>query len=293
MISGPAMRVVFFPASVHLLLVLPLAGVVVSGQPVGQYLDFPPFARYVQHAPFNLLIFCVGVLVFLLVMAGMVLLLCRILSLKRDRKQRQLPWWGWGGFFLCMSAWVLAWNRFAWFSVMQPFTFIPLWLGYILSVNGVTFTRSGTCLMKREPLRFFLFFPVSAIFWWYFEWLNRFVQNWYYVGVEDFSALGYVLHASLCFSTVLPAVLSTEELLSTFLRQSDSCSCQRSGLKAAGSKRQGWLLLLLSVVFSGKCGIGKAWPTGSTPFLMWIVTISLPCPYSAISVICLLACSAG
>jgi hypothetical protein len=59
-------------------------------------------------------------------------------------------------------------------------------------------------------------FPLSSIFWWYFEYLNRFVQNWYYVGVEDFSPLKYVVYASICFSTVLPAVLSTYALLRTF-----------------------------------------------------------------------------
>ncbi len=244
----PVMRVVFFLASAFLLVVLPLVGVVAGGQPVGRYLDFPPLTRYVQHAPFNLLIFCAGVLVFLLVMTGMVLLSCRILSLKRDLWLRPFPWWGWGGIILSICTWTLAWNRFPWFSSLQVYTFTPLWLGYILSVNGVTVKRSGTCLMKREPRRFFLLFPVSAIFWWYFEWMNRFVQNWYYMGVEDFSALGYVLHASLCFSTVLPAVLSTMELLSTFLRQPGSCSCRKSGLKAAWSKRQGWLLLAIMAI---------------------------------------------
>lgn len=57
---------------------------------------------------------------------------------------------------------------------------------------------------------------VSALFWWSFEYLNRFVQNWYYVGIEDLSPGKYVLFATLSFSTVLPAVLGTCELLETF-----------------------------------------------------------------------------
>ena len=200
---------------------LPLAGVWLDGRPVGPYLQFPPLTGYVAHAPFNRVIFGAGALFFLLTMGCLLYVSCRFLSLKRDCPARPFPWWGWGGLLLCTCFWVLAWNRFAWFSILQPYTFFPLWAGYILSVNGVTFSRSGTCLLLGHPGRFFLLFPVSAVFWWYFEWLNRFVQNWYYVGVDDFSAFAYVLHATLCFSTVLPAVLSTVELLTTFFTSVD------------------------------------------------------------------------
>ena len=47
----------------------------------------------------------------------------------------------------------------------------------------------------------------------YFEYLNRFAQNWYYVGQELFTPLTYTVHATVAFSTVLPAVISTSELL--------------------------------------------------------------------------------
>jgi len=56
---------------------------------------------------------------------------------------------------------------------------------------------------------------ISAAFWWFFEYLNRFVQNWFYVGV-DFGPWSYFWYATLPFSTVLPAVLSTR---SWFLSQ--------------------------------------------------------------------------
>ena len=61
-----------------------------------------------------------------------------------------------------------------------------------------------------------MLFGMSALFWWYFEYLNRFVHNWYYLGVETLSPGQYVLFATLPFSTVLPAVLSTHELLKTY-----------------------------------------------------------------------------
>jgi len=66
--------------------------------------------------------------------------------------------------------------------------------------------------MTDRPGFFLLLFPVSAAFWWFFEYLNRFVQNWYYVGAQ-FSAWTYFWYATLPFSTVLPAVLSTRQYL--------------------------------------------------------------------------------
>ncbi len=191
----------------------PLLGVVMTGQPLARYLEFPPLTRYVPHAPFNGAIFTMGAVVFILVMLFVVLITPGSLLRQRDRKKRKFPWWGWVGILVVVCSWILAWNRFSWFAGLQAYTFTPLWLGYILSVNGIIWKRSGTCLITRCPGRFLLLFPVSALFWWYFEWLNRFVQNWYYVGVEDFSTLGYLLHATICFSTVLPALISTCELL--------------------------------------------------------------------------------
>lgn len=59
-------------------------------------------------------------------------------------------------------------------------------------------------------------FLTSAPVWWLFEALNLRTQNWIYVGRELFSNLTYFLLASLSFSTVIPAVFETAELVSTF-----------------------------------------------------------------------------
>jgi hypothetical protein len=122
------------------------------------------------------------------------------------------PRWGWWGLFLCAAAWTLAWTRFSWFAIFQPHTFTPLWLGYIVTLNALTYRRLGRCPILDQPLRFLLLFPASSAFWWFFEYLNRYVQNWHYVGPE-LSDLEYFLYATLSFSTVLPAFASTREWL--------------------------------------------------------------------------------
>lgn len=66
--------------------------------------------------------------------------------------------------------------------------------------------------MTSAPGRFLLLFPVSALFWWSFEFLNRFVGNWLYTG-SSYSPTTYFILASLSFSTVLPAVVSMKALV--------------------------------------------------------------------------------
>ena len=129
------------------------------------------------------------------------------------------PWWGWAGVAIVLLFWVLSWNRFAFYRPLQIYTFFPLWGGYILVANGLTCRRQGISILRARPRFFSVLFFASSLFWWYFEYLNRFVQNWYYdLGVPHVSATEYVIHSSICFSTVLPAVLSTIELLGTYPR---------------------------------------------------------------------------
>lgn len=203
-----------------LLCLSPLLGVAWLGLPLTTYLEFPPLTRYVVHAPYNVAVFT-GLLLFEVAIYGT--LLHRFLSYKiqnqaGEKIRQHFPWWGWIGIALCMGVWILAWNRFSFFETMQRYTFFPLWIGYILAINGLTVRRKGACLLSQHPVGFLLLFPVSALFWWYFEYLNRFVQNWYYPGSEEITKIEYIVHASICFSTVLPAVLSTYVYLRTFPR---------------------------------------------------------------------------
>ena len=70
--------------------------------------------------------------------------------------------------------------------------------------------------MIEHPLAYALTFPASSLFWWFFEYLNRFVWNWYYLGIDDMGAGEYAFYATICFASVLPAVYVTAEVLGTF-----------------------------------------------------------------------------
>ena len=128
-------------------------------------------------------------------------------------RQSRFPFYGVLALALCLASWACAWLRIEPFS---PYTFFPLWLGYILFVDALVVARHGKSLLTRARWRYILLFLISSVFWWAFEGLNIPVQNWHYVFDKPYSALGFFLIASLNFSTVLPAVMETAELLSTF-----------------------------------------------------------------------------
>ena len=202
-----------------MLLGLPLLGIFAAGYPVARYLEFPPQTRYVVHAPFSWLAFAViaiSILTVVLPLAFKGFQSFKKTTLPRIRSiSHPFPWWGWLGVIAGLISWILAWTRFSWFTPYQPHTFSLLWFSYIIVVNAMCQVRTGHCLMTDRTGFFLLLFPVSAAFWWFFEYLNRFVQNWFYVGV-DFGPWSYFWYATLPFSTVLPAVLSTR---SWFLSQ--------------------------------------------------------------------------
>lgn len=201
------------------IVVLPLVGAVGSGSEAGRFLRFPPPLEIpLGYLRFSWLA-AVGVVVALSAIAGPWLgrrPAARTSSIKGPvRCSRRLPWWGWAALVWLALWWGLAWTRWPWFAAAQQFTFFPLWLGFILAVNALIERRGFPCLMRRRPGRWLALFGVSAAFWWVFEWLDRFVENWHYLGVADFGAWAYAFNASLCFSTVLPAVAAVAEWLGT------------------------------------------------------------------------------
>jgi len=258
--------------TLSLLIGMPLVGVLVAGQPVHPYVEFPPQTRFVQQAPFSWTIF-LGLSVLVAVTVGPVVLqvaTSRVAERGSTNTTRAFPWWGWLGATLTVCFWVLAWNRFPWFATFQTHTFTPLWVGYLLMINGWTFRRTGSSMMLDRPCFFLALFPASAAFWWCFEYLNRFVQNWYYVGPQTFTPWEYVLHATISFSTVLPSVLSTMELLASMPVVTAGLK-QLPPLRLSNRHRTSWGVLIVATV--GLAGIG-IFPGLLFP-LVWVAPLLL------------------
>ncbi len=267
----PFAEILLRAALMSLLLIgAPLLGLVAAGRPVAPYLEFPPHTRFVTHAPFSWTAFAVIGLLVLVCTWPLVRLVVRAVgSTSPSGRRHAFPWWGWVGLLGGAASWVLAWNRWGWFAPLQPHTFPMLWAAFILVVNALSHWRRGTCLMLAQPARFALLFPASAVFWWFFEYLNRFVQNWYYTGA-DYPPVTYFTLASLSFATVLPAVLSVRELLLSF-------SLFQGRYRSRHLPQ--WMpapliaLALLAVATMGLAGVGL-WPDYLFP-LLWTAPLAI------------------
>ena len=200
-----------------LMVVLPLIGGYLSGRPELLFVSFPPLTRPTGHEPFSWPVFSL----YLFLAIG---ILCAFGMIARRTtpdseidppplKGPYFPWWGWLAFGVLLASWFLAWERMPWFEGYQRHTFIPLWFSYIVVANALCLRQSGTCPLLNKTAFFLVLFPVSSVFWWYFEYLNQFVHSWYYTGV-DYGPLPYSFHATISFCTVLPAVYTTRTLIS-------------------------------------------------------------------------------
>ena len=127
-------------------------------------------------------------------------------TVKTERRFRH----GWIGLVLVAVCWPLNWSLE---GMRTHVLFFPLWLGYVLTVDGLVLLRTGDSPLARAPRRFAGLFLASVPVWWLFELFNLRLQNWEYLGREMFSDVEYFLLCSLSFSTVLPAVLCTAELV--------------------------------------------------------------------------------
>ncbi len=130
-----------------------------------------------------------------------------------ESKRPAFPAYGWVGLALAVVFWGLNWGLT---GPRTYWAFFPMWLGFCLCVDGLVLWRTGTSLLARNWRRYLGLFLVSAPIWWLFEALNLRTQNWEYLGVSGFSPWAYALWTTLSFTTVVPAVFGSTELISSF-----------------------------------------------------------------------------
>jgi hypothetical protein len=288
---------VTYASFVSMVLALPLLGAVLAGRDARDFLRFPPPLEIPSdYLRFSWLA-AVAVIICVLVIALPWLIRLRALrnagksassggrlpgtagvppaleSHNEDpaaHSRQRFPIWGTAALIWTAVWWVLAWTRWDGFAPLQRYTFFPLWFGFIVAVNAATQHRTGSCLMLRATRRWSALFVVSAACWWVFEWLNRFVENWHYLGAEGFGPASYAVHASLCFSTVLPAVAAVAEWIGSHRRWNNGTA---AGPRWRWLERRGAALALgaaggVALVCTG------AFPRWSYPAL-WVAPLAL------------------
>lgn len=134
-------------------------------------------------------------------------------ALTQSPVRRVYPAHGWIGLVLITVFWSLNWTLD---GLRTHWIFFPLWLGYCLAVDGFVFVRKGTSLFTRDWRKYIGLFLISAPVWWIFEIINWRLDNWHYDGGEFFTNFQFWAWATLNFTTVIPAVLGSSELIGSF-----------------------------------------------------------------------------
>ena len=249
-------------------------GGVAAGVPLAYLTELPPANTRISHKPLSIWLFLGGT--FLAVLLGGLciyrLKLSKHFELQRPKLTAAFPFWGYLALALLLSSWAAAWFWVDELSSLRYFTFSGIWLGYIFLASALHFSIVGSTPLVSSYKEFLLLFPISALFWWTFEIVNRLVENWSYINLGEVSALGYASLASLSFSTVLPAVLITKLLLETFVQKQQKI--KNTAGASALSSRKFWLAVLVLSLFT--LLLIAVYPTELYPFVWVAPALAVP-----------------
>ncbi|MEA1050677.1 hypothetical protein U5801_12790 [Lamprobacter modestohalophilus] len=256
---GPAIRLL---AITLLTVLLPLAGAVLSGQPLSSLLHFPLHVRGWDPAPINAALTDAAQL-FAILLVGALLWLCWPRKRKRpdiadgQRRTAQRPWprYVWLSLLVLIAA-LIAIDGQAFNAAIGLLT-----LALTLLLNANTERRTGSSLISQRRGYFLLLFPASlAAGWLVFYWLNLFIGVWTYPSATE--AVPFALGKSLDYASLLPALLSLRQWLGSFPRL---LRWTQSGLPLGDRGQAGWPLIGLA---SLALASGAVWPDQLYPLML-------------------------
>ena len=186
----------------------------------------------------------------------------------RGRGQYGFPWWGWLGLVMFLGWLPVVWLRPGWAVKLQVHSFAIMGFGHAMLMDALACRRGAVSVFKANWKGLLGLLPVSAAFWWFFEFLNRFSRNWYFINMEDYTTFEYVFCFSLGCATILPSVLTTARWLGTFPCFSDRV-CEGMWKVDVGSRLS--RLVMAAVALVGLVGIVFI-PSIAFPFL-WLSPI--------------------
>jgi len=123
--------------------------------------------------------------------------------------QRKFHRYGFAGLALIIAGGIgliLEWGFFETF--MTP----VCWTGLILFLDSVNYSLSGNSLMMTRRREFLWMLPWSIALWYFFEFYNLFIRNWYYIGLPENLVIRYFGYF-WSFATIWPGVYEIYELL--------------------------------------------------------------------------------
>lgn len=161
------------------------------------------------------------------------------------------------GLLIILIFWFLNWHLP---GLRTHWGFFPLWFGYILLVDGWVYKRRKSSILSKSAIQFLLMFVASIPLWWLFEGLNERTHYWVYSSNDKFTDLEYTFFATISFSTVVPAILETADLVLSFFK-----SPEKKWIHYGNKNWHctlffilGWIMLFI-VLFSPQYGMAFIW----------------------------------
>lgn len=96
----------------------------------------------------------------------------------------------------------------------SQYVFPLFWYGYILVLDSLNYRLKGHSLISHRRWEFWFMLPISAFYWYLFEWYNLVIQNWLYINGPSEKGIEITLKI-VSFATVIPALCETSDLLDT------------------------------------------------------------------------------
>lgn len=125
---------------------------------------------------------------------------------------RKMPWFGWLGLAIMILSEIALWGGFHPAAV----AFTPvMWTGYILLVDGWIWARGGRSFFKDDKFEWPLLALFSILIWVMFEMFNLSAWAWSYSN-RPTNRFVEALVFAWAFATIIPALLRTRSLFSTF-----------------------------------------------------------------------------
>jgi hypothetical protein len=100
----------------------------------------------------------------------------------------------------------------------SQFVFPLFWYGYIFLVDALNQRLYGRSLLRERQGEFASMLPVSALYWYLFEWHNVVIRNWVYINTPPEEWLATTVKI-VSFATVIPALYETAELLGGLIKK--------------------------------------------------------------------------
>src|SRR5579872_6141383 len=144
------------------------------------------------------------------------------------------------------------------------YNFIIGWVGLLLMLNYVTKRLSNISLLANIPALLLLTFA-SGFFWWFYELINLFTQNWAYPQQSLYGQVQFGILASNAFMTVIPLlVLCTAIVLGLYKRKV-------TWKPGTLSKEVAYILILFGLTSLILCFITPVYAFPLTWFIIFLV----------------------